>query len=362
MNILFISNLTGNLWAGPNNSVPAQVSAQCKYDNVLWYNLNHIKRKEWIDKNLPIVNFDDIPSGRLADLPDPFKRPDIVIVEEVYCHTFSKIIYDVQCAKIPYIVIPRSTLTEKAQKHHHWKKIIGNFIYYNGMLRKASGIQFLTQQEFEESGTKWNEKYYILPNGIDMPNERRLRFSNKGINATYIGRFELYQKGLDLLIEAINLSQNKLREANFKLNMYGPDQENTKQMVKKQLSKYRIGDLVNINDSVLGEHKKKVLLNSDVFIMTSRFEGFSMGLIEALSYGLPCLVTNGTNMGEEIYNNRAGWKADCYAESIDKALLALLRDYSNIYEISDNAVKLAEQYSWDNIAKKSHDVLGTFEI
>ena len=40
MNVLYISKLTGNLFAGPNNSVPAQIKAQSKIDNVFWYNLN----------------------------------------------------------------------------------------------------------------------------------------------------------------------------------------------------------------------------------------------------------------------------------------------------------------------------------
>ena len=47
MNVLYISNLTGNLFAGPNNSVPAQIKAQSKRDNVFWYNINDIKREEW---------------------------------------------------------------------------------------------------------------------------------------------------------------------------------------------------------------------------------------------------------------------------------------------------------------------------
>lgn len=44
MNILYLSNLTGNLFAGPNNSVPAQIRAQSKIDNVFWYNINKMNR------------------------------------------------------------------------------------------------------------------------------------------------------------------------------------------------------------------------------------------------------------------------------------------------------------------------------
>ena len=72
MNVLYISNLTGNLFAGPNNSVPAQIKAQSKRDNVFWYNINDIKREEW--KEINCYNLKDYPSGRLKDLPKPFKK------------------------------------------------------------------------------------------------------------------------------------------------------------------------------------------------------------------------------------------------------------------------------------------------
>ena len=242
MNILYISKLTGNLWAGPNNSVPAQVEAQSKIDNVFWYNLNKVKRQEWVERGIPVYNMEDYPSGRLKDLPSPFDKPDIVVVEEVYCHPFSKLIHDVQKAKIPYVVIPRSTLTEKAQQHHRWKKILGNFIYFNQMLRNAAGIQYLTEKEFDESGEKWNNNAFIIPNGIILPHKKKTTFNSGRINATYIGRYELYQKGLDLLLEGIYSAKDKLRESNFKLSMYGVDQEGSIKKMEKIISQYGISD------------------------------------------------------------------------------------------------------------------------
>ena len=93
MNVLYISNLTGNLFAGPNNSVPAQIKAQSKRDNVFWYNINDIKREEW--KEINCYNLKDYPSGRLKDLPKPFNKPDIAVIEEFYCFPFCKIIKDI---------------------------------------------------------------------------------------------------------------------------------------------------------------------------------------------------------------------------------------------------------------------------
>jgi len=45
-------------------------------------------------------------------------------------------------------------------------------------------------------------------------------------------------------------------------------------------------NVVYINDGIFDDEKEKKQLESDFFILTSRFEGHPMGLIEALSYGL----------------------------------------------------------------------------
>ena len=38
----------------------------------------------------------------------------------------------------------------------------------------------------------------------------------------------------------------------------------------------------------------------DLFIHTFRFEGHPIAVLEALSYGIPCLLTPGTNMAGEV--------------------------------------------------------------
>ena len=105
----------------------------------------------------------------------------------------------------------------------------------------------------------------------------------------------------------------------------------------------------------MGKKKKKMLIQNDIFIMTSRFEGQSMGLLEALSYGLPCLATSGSNMREEIEKYDCGWVADNNVDSIKNALLTLIRDKDKFKIKSENARKLAEKYNWEKIAIDSHE-------
>ena len=68
-----------------------------------------------------------------------------------------------------------------------------------------------------------------------------------------------------------------------------------------------IETVATIVDEIAGKAKEELLLNTDLFIMTSRLEGHPMGLIEALAYGVPCLVSRGTNMYDEVLSSNAGW-------------------------------------------------------
>ena len=68
-----------------------------------------------------------------------------------------------------------------------------------------------------------------------------------------------------------------------------------------------VGDLIEINGPVEEENKEEVLLNTDIFIQTSRSEALPMGPLEALSYGIPCLVSCGTGLAGLINRYDAGW-------------------------------------------------------
>ncbi len=355
MNILFISKLTGNMWAGLNHSVPAQIKAQSKIDNCFWYNMNQVKLEEWNKDGLVCHNIEDYPSGRLADLPAPFNKPDIAVLESCYCYSFEKIIADLKNNSVPYVIVPRSSLTKQAQKLRAYKKRIGNLLYYNRMIKNAAAIHYLSEQEKADSIEQWGDKCFVVPNGTHPVSKVKEKFNTDSIDALYIGRIEIYQKGLDMLITAINEIQNVLRENGFHLNIYGPDREGAYDELLKMISDHNIGDLVSLNGPLFGDEKENRLLEADIFIMTSRFEGMPMGLIEALSYGLPCVVTTGTNMRKTVVNADAGWGADDTTKSIELSLLNMIHEKDQFVKKSHNAIKCGKSYNWDKIAEEIHE-------
>lgn len=354
MNILYVTNLDGCMFRGPNYSVPKQIIAQSKYDNVLWYNVNTYEREDW--RKLPFYkNLNDFPKQDVRLLPKPFSKPDLVIFEGMYKYLAIRMTYSVLMNNIPYAIIPRCELTEKAQIRKKMKKIIANKFFFYKFAQKAVFIQYLTKEEKKESGEKWNKKTIVIPNGISIK-EKKSHFCANGIRGTYVGRLEMYHKGLDIMLEAIKENKDLLRCYDCSIELYGPDRNNTLNKLIELIAEYDIGDIVNINGPIFDVEKEKVLLETDFFIMTSRFEGHPMGLIEALSYGIPCLVTRGTNMYDEIAETKAGWAAENDVKDVSRKIRNMLLNSDNFEEISENAFLLAKRFNWDKIAKLSHEL------
>jgi glycosyltransferase involved in cell wall biosynthesis len=346
--------LSGTKSAGPNHSVPKQIKAQAKYDNVLWLNINNLPKEQW-DVEVNFVNTTSFPKLSVDQLPKPFNRPDVVVFESVYYLPYCKIAKELKKNSLPYIVIPRSSLTFAAQHSKALKKKLGNMLLFNKFVKNATAIQYLTNSEYIASGKRWNKNTIIIPNGVDIKTKTKIWSKKEGLKGVYIGRMDIYQKGLDLLIEACSLLKDKMKAANCTITLHGPERNGAKAVLNELITKKGLDDLVCIKDGIYDADKEAVLLDSDFFIMTSRFEGHPMALIEALSYGLPCVVTTGTNMAEEIALADAGWTAGINLDSVVQALKDALKDKRKFAIKGVNAINLAKHYDWDQLAKISSE-------
>lgn len=356
MNILFVSFLKDNLSAGPSWSVPASVRAQNDFDNVLWINGYKKALPHWMDTGV-FKAFKNPRKVRLKNMPVPFNNPDVVIFNCIY-DNINEIFFAYELRKkgIPYIVIPRGSLTASAMNNSsRFKKKIAHFLFYDSFLKHALKIQYLTSKEYEDSLKMFDLPCFVLPNGINKPLCTKKEFSKKIINAVYIGRIDIYHKGLDLLIDACASLHDKLHNS-FRLDIYGPQNDDSLKM-KQLISKSHLDDIIYVHKGVTGKQKQTILLNSDVFILTSRFEGHPMALIEALSYGLPCLITRGTNMLEEVQDANAGWVCEISCNSIKDGIIQMLNDVDRLQNKSNNAITLSSKYDWKLIAKSLHKQL-----
>lgn len=352
MKIVYISHLKGAIATGLSWSVPASVKAQNQIDDVLWLNttdaeLPHWKEIQAFTKSSRLKNLERIKA--------PFNHPDLVVFEGFYDD-----VYDVILGRwlrkngIPYIIIPRSALTIQAMNNHaKLKKKIAHWLFFNRFIKGACAIQYLTRKECDDTTLLYNNDCFIIPNGIYQPNEIKSSFHHNSIKGIFIGRIDIHQKGLDVMLEAIEENKDILFKNKFSLDVYGPEKQDYAR-VERMIYDKGLNDLVFLKGETKGENKKKALLESDVFFLTSRFEGHPMGLIEALAYGLPCFVTPGTNMADEIFDAKCGWVADFTKESMSKKLKQMIEEQSLLSVFGENARSLSKEYEWNKLADMFH--------
>jgi glycosyltransferase involved in cell wall biosynthesis len=88
-----------------------------------------------------------------------------------------------------------------------------------------------------------------------------------------------------------------------------------------------IGHLVRVGGGKFGEEKAQILRGADAFIQCSRTEGLPLGPLEALSWGLPCLLTAGVGLGGSVLDAGAGDTCDTSVRGIAEMLERFLEGY-----------------------------------
>lgn len=354
MNIVYISSLSGKKSAGLTYSVPAQIRSQSKIDNVLWWNISETPKSKLINGSI-CYDRQDLPEIDISNLPIPFNKPNMVIFEGVYFFEFVKIAKQCRIRNISYVIIPRGSLTYHAQNKKKIKKILGNMFIFNDFIKNALGIQYLTNEEYQDSGGKWNKRHIIIPNGVEIKDKsKKHKKQIKGIHGVFIGRADTHHKGIDLLLDACQLLKDEMQLNNCKISIYAPSHSVERDKIEDMIKKRSLDNVVNKYDGIYEAEKEEILLKSDFFILTSRFEGHPMGLVEALSYGLPCLVTQGTNMADEIKKSNAGWTSDTSVKGIVTSLTKIFEEKELFREKGICALELSRKFNWDNLAHESN--------
>ena len=351
MVILHIARLDSFQASGVNAVVPEHVKNQRQYADAALWNIGEFFEINGLDQNFS--------AGELDALPLPYRRPDIAVFHEVYIPKFLSIAKQLRKLDIPYVVVPHGSLRREAQKKSRIKKAAANLLLFKPFCEKAGGSQFLSKSEMEQRIFGANP--FIATNGICPQDEIKSSFDKNGLRFVYIGRLLTYTKGLDILISAFAAQKELFKKNNCTLDIYGPDDDNGAPCIpgiKKLISETRTEGLITLHPAIFGEEKKRALLNSDIFIQTSRHDGMPMGILEALSYGLPCLVTDGTTLGELIESFGAGWRAETNADAVAAALEKAVKERQTLSEKSLGALNCAEEFRWSRAEKIAVDNYG----
>jgi glycosyltransferase involved in cell wall biosynthesis len=222
-------------------------------------------------------------------------------------------------AEIPYYVFPHGMLDpwfKRTFPLKHLKK----WLYWPWadyrVLRDARAVIFTSEEERGEARKSfwlYRARETISPLGVEahtsrvspaenvflakFPELRNLQF------LLFLGRLHP-KKGCDLLIDAFS----RVARTDSVLVLAGPDQIGWEGELRTRA--IPLGRRIIFPGMLEGEMKRDAFSAATAFILPSHQENFGISVAEALSFGVPVLISNRVNIWREIDADHAGYVED----------------------------------------------------
>lgn len=196
----------------------------------------------------------------------------------------------------------------------------------------------------------------FIPNGIIIKKVGSKNDKKTG-NILYIGRIEINQKGLDLLLKAFS---GIINETDCGLLIAGSGAPGDLKMLNKLIEDLGIKNRVRLLGKVTGKAKEELYVNSIFTVIPSRFETFSMVALESLAYGSPIIsfdidglrwIPKGSIVKVRPFDEKA----------LAEAMLSLIKDSTQREKMKLIGTKYALANTWEKIVKSYKDYIGLIE-
>lgn len=202
---------------------------------------------------------------------------------------------------------------------------------------------------------RFNRDVAIIPNGVNLP--QRLETEDclkqngivKGKYILSVGRL-VPEKGFHDLIEAFN----GIPENGWKLVIAGKaDHEGQYSISLREMAR-KNSDII-LTGFLTGKPLQELYSHAALFILTSYHEGLPIALLEALSYGLPCIASGiPANRNVELGAERF-FEPGNIAEIRSKCLKFMNEPISE-EQRAIQVNKISKEYDWEKVADKTFEV------
>lgn len=162
-------------------------------------------------------------------------------------------------------------------------------------------------------------------------------------------RFGLNTKEKHILVVASNLESKRMDLTQKVFNEVRKQRKDVK-LIKAGYAETLSGDDI-INTGWIPESEMPLLYNSaDVFLHTSEYEGFGLPILEAMSCGVPVVVSNRASIPEVVgtYGNMVDLDADDVIEQFANKILSCIDMGTD-----EEAIEQSKNFSWRRTAEET---------
>lgn len=190
-------------------------------------------------------------------------------------------------------------------------------------------------------------RMFEIANGVDLPAASSPQ-REKDLPQRYVlflSRIS-WKKGLDRLVEALRGAPG------VHLVVAGNDDEGHWAAVEAKAKLLGVHERVRFIGFVEGDRKERVLAGADLFVLPSYSENFGNAVLEAMSHGVPVVVTPEVGLAAAIREYGAGMVVEGDPEALGPAIASLMNDPARRRELGERGRTAAARYSWASVAEQ----------
>ena len=298
------------------------------------------------------------------------KEFDIIHVFSWYNHICMEFAKAAKRNQVPYFITTWASLNPGAKKIKKKRKMLMDFLYTNNLIKNASGLHSIGESEtkaYLELGAK-KEKIHRIDNGVVLENfeikEKVDIFQKFGIEKNspyilYLGRID-GKKGIEMLLESFATIKQTFPEIFLILAGFGNDEYMEK--IKKLVKKMSLEKVVKITGYVTEQEKLECYKHAQMFVLTSKDDIRPRAVQDALTMGIPVLITENCDY-PEVSEYNAGKIVKFNKKDIEKNMIYMLQNKNELLNQSENARKLINEKFLLSVQIKKYekmyrDVLG----
>ncbi len=227
----------------------------------------------------------------------------------------------------------------RSTKFPIWKSILEKMImrfFTSGTIFNS----FLAEDKFSKELKA--KKSIVIPNCFPFVKKVTIRPQKQNITIISVGRFH-ESKDYVTAIRAVGLAVEKYSNLKYQIIGYGK----LEPTIKEWINEFNLNDKIEllINPSNISE----LLDKADIYLSTSKYEGTSNSIMEAMNASLPIVATNVGDNNRLVHQGKSGYLHDTGDyKNISNSLLILINNYESRIKLGiESNIILKENYSYE---------------
>jgi glycosyltransferase involved in cell wall biosynthesis len=163
-----------------------------------------------------------------------------------------------------------------------------------------------------------------------------------------VGRFSHKHKGFDLLIKAFSIFAKNNKDWNLDIVGEGPEEKLYRELIKE----HNLEERITIHPFT--NNVQSFYSNAQIYVLSSRWEGFGLVLVEAMAHGLP-VISSDLPTSLEIMGDFGMYFENGNIEDLAQKL----EDATHIdwQAKSKEALTIAQRFDIENIIKQWKEII-----